>query len=110
MPAKINPESPEREEYGRFLQILGARIRALRKERGWSYRDMVVSHGFHLSAWQSYESGKYGLSMISLLRVAKVFGMPASELIVGIDPGPPAAELESSASAKAARRTNVTKP
>ncbi len=48
---------------------------------------MVVNHGFHLSAWQSYESGKYGLSMISLLRVAKVFGMPPAELIADIDLG-----------------------
>ncbi len=105
MPARINPETPEREEYGRFLKILGARIRALRKDRGWSYRDMVVSHGFHLSAWQSYESGKYGLSMISLLRVAKVFSMPASELIAGIDPDAPAPEVEEAKPAKQARRT-----
>lgn len=105
MPARINSETPEREEYGRFLKILGARIRALRKDRGWSYRDMVVSHGFHLSAWQSYESGKYGLSMISLLRVAKVFSMPASELIAGIDPDAPTPEVEEAKPAKQARRT-----
>ena len=46
---------------------------------------MVVDHGFHLSAWQSYESGKYGVSMISLLRVAKVFGIHPSELIADIN-------------------------
>ena len=105
MPARINPESPEREEYSRFLKILGTRIRALRKERGWSYRDMVVRHGFHLSAWQSYESGKYGLSMISLLRVAKVFSLPASELIAGIDLDAAAPEPEAVPPVKKARPT-----
>ena len=45
---------------------------------------MVASNGFHSSAWQRYESGRYGLSMISLLRVAKVFSMPASERTASI--------------------------
>jgi len=54
-PTKTKPESPEREEYARFLVILGRRIRALRKQRGWSYRTIVVDHDFHLSAWQSCE-------------------------------------------------------
>ena len=48
--ASTDPQEAERKEYSAFLQALGARIRAMRKDRGWTYRDMVMRHGFHLSA------------------------------------------------------------
>lgn len=86
-------QETERDVYTRFIKALGARIRAMRKERGWTYRDMVVLHGFHLSAWQGFETAKNGISLPSLLRVAKTFGIHPSDLIAGIDvelPEPPA--------------------
>jgi transcriptional regulator with XRE-family HTH domain len=78
-------QDAEKQEYAAFLKALGALIRAKRNERGWTLRDMVVNHGFHLSAWQGYEGGRFGLSLPSLLRVAKTLGMPASELIRGVE-------------------------
>ncbi len=70
--------------YELLLQELGARIKQLRKERGWTQRDMVVQHGFHLSHWQAYESGRQGMSLQSLLRIAEVLGVSHSELLEGL--------------------------
>ncbi len=79
----------------------------MRKERGWTYRDMVVHHGFHLSAWQAFESAKNGISLPSLLRVAKTFGIHPSELIAGIDVGtdePPTPPSPTKVSEKVTRK------
>ena len=83
--SEAEPAAPESTEYARFLKVLGARIRGLRKEHGWSWRDMVVLHDFHISKWQGYESGRYGISLPSLLRISKLFGMTVSELLEGLE-------------------------
>lgn len=70
--------------YEAFLGQLGARIKHLRKERGWTLRDMVVQHGFHLSHWQAFEKGNRGISLPSLLRIAEVYNLTVSELLDGI--------------------------
>lgn len=70
--------------YEAFLGQLGARIKQLRKERGWTLRDMVVQHGFHLSHWQAFEKGNRGMSLPSLLRIADVYKIPVSELLSGL--------------------------
>ena len=75
----------EKQEYTLYLKTLGAQIRAMRKERGWTLRDMVVQHGFHLSAWQGYEAGRLGMSLPSLLRVARALGLPASKLLERVE-------------------------
>ena len=77
----------EYDGYTRFIKALGARIRAMRKESGWIYRDMVVLHGFQLSAWQGFETAKNGISLPSLLRVARTFGIHPAKLIAGIEVG-----------------------
>ena len=97
-----DPQDAERDEYARFIKALGARIRALRKERGWTYRDMVVNHGFHLSAWQGFETARNGISLPSLLRVAKTFGMHPAELIADI----PLEVLKNSGSTASAKGTS----
>ena len=76
-----NPQEAEKQEYAQFLKTLGTHIRALRKQRGWTLRDMVVGHGFHLSAWQGYEAGRFGMSLPSLLRVAKALGLHPADLL-----------------------------
>ncbi len=70
-----------RYSYEKFLADLSARIKRMRKERGWTLRDMVVRHDFHLTHWQNFESGKRGFAVPSLLRIAEVFGLRLSELI-----------------------------
>ncbi len=70
--------------YDLLLEQLGARIKQLRKERGWTLRDMVVQHGFHLSHWQAFERGNRGMSVPSLLRIAEVFDVTLCELLDGL--------------------------
>ena len=103
MAPSTDSQEAERLEYASFLKALAARIRAMRKERGWTYRDMVMLHGFHLSAWQSYEAGRVGMSLPSLLRVARAFSVHPSELIAGIEVDAPVAE-SSEAPVKTSRK------
>ncbi|WP_432432307.1 helix-turn-helix domain-containing protein [Granulicella aggregans] len=70
--------------YELFLKELGARLRQMRKERGWTYRSMVVDHSFHISHWQGFENGK-GISLRSLFRVCEVFQISLEELVRGLD-------------------------
>ena len=70
--------------YEEVLQQLGARLKAMRKERGWTLQDMVVKHGFHVTHWQHFEKGDRGMSLPSLLRIADVFGISLSELLEGL--------------------------
>ena len=66
--------------YEKFLVELGLRLRTLRQERGWTLREMIISHGFHLAQWQSFEKGK-GISVPSLLRMCEVFDLTLEALI-----------------------------
>jgi len=70
--------------YELLLEQLGARIKQLRKDHGWTLRDMVVQHGFHLTHWQAFEKGSRGMSLPSLLRVAAVFDVTPSQLLEGL--------------------------
>ncbi len=85
--------------YELLLEQLGARLKELRKERGWTLRDMVVKHGFHLTHWQAFEKGNRGMSLPSLLRVATLFDMPPSKLIEGLG------QINKKASSKSASST-----
>jgi transcriptional regulator with XRE-family HTH domain len=69
--------------YESFLKELGARLKQMRKERGWTYRSMVVDHSFHISHWQGFENGK-GISLRSLFRVCEVFKISLEELVRGL--------------------------
>lgn len=76
--------------YEVVLEQLGARIKELRKKRGWTLRYMVIEHKFHLTHWQGFETGKRGISLPSLLRVAEVFDMTLAQLVEGIGEEPKA--------------------
>jgi transcriptional regulator with XRE-family HTH domain len=70
-------------DYKGFLEVLGKRIKQLRKDRGWSLRDMVIHHGYHDSQWRKYESGG-GLTVLSLLRIAALYEISISKLLNGL--------------------------
>ena len=55
----------------------------MRIDRGWSLRDMIAKHGFHLAHWQGFEKGK-GVSVRSLLRLCDVFSVSLEDLIAGL--------------------------
>ena len=68
--------------YEVFMKELGARLRQMRRDRGWTLRTMVVEHGFHLTHWQKFEKGKIALA--SLLRICQVFDVRVEELVANI--------------------------
>lgn len=65
-------------------QELAARIKQLRKARGWTLRHMVIEYRFHLAHWQGFEGGKKGITLPSLVRIAEVFDMTLSQLLDGL--------------------------
>lgn len=69
--------------YESFLKELGARLKQMRQERGWTLRMMVVEHKFHVTHWQGFENGK-SISIPSLLRVCEVFDVSLEDLVRGL--------------------------
>ncbi len=74
---------PVRYQYDSFLRELGAKLRKMRTDRGWTLRRMIVEHGFHLAQWQGFEKGK-GISVPTLLRLCEIFDLTLEELIGGL--------------------------
>jgi transcriptional regulator with XRE-family HTH domain len=70
-------------EQSEFKNLLGARIKALRKARKWTQLRMATDFGYHTSFWQQIEAGK-NMSLGTLLRVANTFDISLEELIGGI--------------------------
>jgi transcriptional regulator with XRE-family HTH domain len=66
-----------------FIKFLAARIKSLRKERGWSQIQMTRDFGYYLSHWQNIESGRK-MSLETMLRVANTFEITLEELLDGI--------------------------
>ncbi len=69
--------------YSEFLEEVGKRLRKMRIERGWTLRQMITVHGYHLAHWQGFEKGK-GMSIPSLLRVCDTFEIKLEVLIAGV--------------------------
>lgn len=66
-------------ECSEYMRLLGARIKAVRKVRGLSLRDMVVKYDYHESQWRRYERGG-SLTLPSLFRIAKALGLSVAIL------------------------------
>ena len=74
-------------DYKGFCKALGAHIKELRHQRGWSNRDMLMVHGVNDSQWRKYERGG-GLTVESLLRVAALFDLSIAQLLDGLSDFP----------------------
>lgn len=66
-----------------FFRALGARVKALRKKRGYTQEDML-SFGFSTRHWQQVEAGR-PITVTTLLRICEVFEVPMSKLVQGLD-------------------------
>ena len=90
------------------LEISGARIKNMRKKKGWSLRDMVKLHDYHDSQWRKFESGG-SMNVMSLLRIAEVFEMSLSKLLDGLAEFPKASvtEITKKVATKAVTRTSA---
>ncbi|MBV8161922.1 MAG: helix-turn-helix domain-containing protein [Acidimicrobiia bacterium] len=64
-------------------RALGARLRAIREQRGWSLRDVHdASHGrFTGSAVGTYERGERGISVRRLSDLARLYGVPLERIL-----------------------------
>lgn len=71
------------EDYEHFQKALGKRLQKLRKERGFSLRDMTVLHGYAESQWRRMEREGVGTTQ-SLLRIARAFQTTIGDLLEGL--------------------------
>jgi len=63
----------------RFLERLGSRLRAIRKEKGWTL-EQAEAHG--VPSWrhlQKIEAGK-NITVATLWRLSRVYKIPMSDL------------------------------
>jgi transcriptional regulator with XRE-family HTH domain len=67
----------------RFSLSLGLRLRAARRQRGWSLGELESYTGgeFKASVVGAYERGERALSVQRLVRLAEVYGVPAADLL-----------------------------
>ena len=102
-----------RYSYEDFLRELGAKLRQMRLDRGWTLRRMIVEYGFHLAQWQGFEKGK-GMSVPTLLRLCELFDLSLEELIGGLGRTPslppPEVSLSKEPAKRPGRRTATQSP
>ncbi len=73
-----------------FSRAIGARLRELREERGWTQRDLDSRLGILQSKLSKYESGTHQPSLRTLVRMANLFGVSTDYLLTGTGtPVPP---------------------
>ena len=67
----------------RFSMSLGLRLRAARRQRGWSLGELESYTGgeFKASVVGAYERGERALSVQRLVRLAEVYAVSAAELL-----------------------------
>jgi transcriptional regulator with XRE-family HTH domain len=71
-----------------FFKGLGARIKKLRQTAGLSQEDML-GHGYSVRYWQKVEAGK-PITLRTLLRICRLFSVPMSKVVRGLDEIPKA--------------------
>jgi transcriptional regulator with XRE-family HTH domain len=69
----------------KFFRALGAKVRDLRKKRGYTQEDMI-SCGFSARHWQQIEVGR-PITVTTLLRICEVFEVSMEKLVRGLDAG-----------------------
>ena len=67
---------------------VGARIRAIRKSKHWTLKDLASKSNFDQPNLSKLEHGQVGFSIESLKRIAKALDVPISELFRSEFPGP----------------------
>jgi transcriptional regulator with XRE-family HTH domain len=66
-----------------YARLIGERLRAIRRQRGWSLRNAGDASGaeFSPSAIGTYERGERGLSIERLHRLARLYRVPVDRLL-----------------------------
>ena len=71
------------EEDHAYARLIGERLRAIRRQRGWSLRDaeQASKSEFSASALGTYERGERSLSVERLHRLASLYRVPVDRLL-----------------------------
>ncbi len=64
---------------------LGARIRQLREQRGWSQETFAHETGFARSFTSGLELGKKDLRLSTILKLCRIFHVSVSQLFRNLD-------------------------
>jgi len=64
---------------------LGARIRELRKKRGWTQDEFADKAGLHRAQVGAFENGRMNITLGSLHLVAQTLGVRIVDLFKGIE-------------------------
>ena len=84
------PARRSRPQPSAFNKAIGARLRDLREERGWTQRELDSRLGILQSKLSKYESGTHQPSLRTLVRMANLFGVSTDYLLTGSGtPAPP---------------------
>ncbi|WP_145049336.1 MULTISPECIES: helix-turn-helix domain-containing protein [Paenibacillus] len=67
------------------LKLVGARIRALRKERGYSQESLGEKGGFHFSYIGQIERGEKNVSLVNLAKIAESLEVNLIQLFAYIE-------------------------
>ncbi|WP_308722323.1 helix-turn-helix domain-containing protein [Paenibacillus polysaccharolyticus] len=67
------------------LKLVGARIRALRKERGYSQESLGEKGGFHFSYIGQIERGEKNVSLVNLAKIAESLDVNLIQLFAYVD-------------------------
>ena len=76
-----NPESTDETA----LQLFGQRVRSLREQQGFSLRGFAKHTGINRSHLSDIELGRVGVTLDTLLYLAYVLDVNASELLQPLD-------------------------
>ena len=68
------------DEFTGFLLILGGRIKAIRKQKKLSMRDIMISACYYDAQWRKYEGGG-SMNVRALLTIALALDVSLSELL-----------------------------
>jgi len=78
-----SPAGRSRPQPSAFSRAIGARLRDLREERGWTQRELDSRLGILQSKLSKYESGTHQPSLRTLVRMANLFGVSTDYLLTG---------------------------
>lgn len=68
-----------------FKERLAKRLSSLRKERGFSQAEVADGIQVREKSVQRYESGKHGIALETVLRLARFYDLTVEELVNGAD-------------------------
>ena len=76
-----------RDELRTLREVMGNRIRELRKLKGWSQEEFADNAHIHRTFAGSLERGEKNVSFHALVLISRCFGITLSELLAGLETG-----------------------